>query len=221
MTAAAGSMLDPSLAIVLTGAATFAAGWTDLAVDALRQRMESVGSMVTVAEAESGAGESSLLASARDTPEKLQLTVEVLDATMRTALEDKIRTLGRTWASGVMSDDQAGVEIERMLTGALAQCEAPHVAVLRVIMGDYRKSPHADSGDQIFGAGWTPDLLRATLPAYAPAVPSIIARLAAVGLIGESSTMTLPEISRGTSYGLTPIGDRAVRRLATGNAGTD
>ncbi|MCV2489447.1 hypothetical protein OF117_08705 [Geodermatophilus sp. YIM 151500] len=62
---------------------------------------------------------------------RLELTVRVIEAAMRTTHENKIRALGRVLANGL--DGHATVDQSQILTAALDAIEAPHVQVLAVL----------------------------------------------------------------------------------------
>jgi hypothetical protein len=51
-------------------------------------------------------------------------------AAAHTAWEDKVRTIGRSLASGLLASDGAEVDTEQMIISAIADMEAPHVALL-------------------------------------------------------------------------------------------
>ena len=58
------------------------------------------------------------------------LTGTAMIAAAHTAWEDKVRTLGRSLASGLLASDDAEVDTEQLIISAIADIEAPHVALL-------------------------------------------------------------------------------------------
>lgn len=57
------------------------------------------------------------------------LTGYALSAATRTAWEDKVRTLGRSLASGLLADDNATIDTEQMIIAAIADIEGPQLAM--------------------------------------------------------------------------------------------
>jgi hypothetical protein len=53
---------------------------------------------------------------------------------MRTAWEDKVRTLGRSLASGLLASDDAAVDIEQLIMSAIGDMEGPHLALLDLLV---------------------------------------------------------------------------------------
>jgi hypothetical protein len=62
------------------------------------------------------------------------LTGIALDAAARTAWEDKVRTLGRSLASGLLAEDDATIDTEQMIIAAITDMEAPHLAMLDLLV---------------------------------------------------------------------------------------
>lgn len=62
------------------------------------------------------------------------LTGLALDAASRTAWEDKVRTLGRSLAEGLLSEDNAKIDTEQMIIAAIADIEAPQLAMLDLLV---------------------------------------------------------------------------------------
>jgi hypothetical protein len=76
-------------------------------------------------------------------------------AAAHTAWEDKLRTIGRSLASGLLASDEAEIDEEQMILSAIADMEAPHVALLDLFVA-YR--PPMYSGE--------PDVVRLEIPEY-------------------------------------------------------
>jgi hypothetical protein len=62
------------------------------------------------------------------------LTGYALSAAARTAWEDKLRTLGRSLASGLLADDNAKIDAEQMIIVAIADIEGPQLAMLELLV---------------------------------------------------------------------------------------
>ncbi len=62
------------------------------------------------------------------------LTGFALEAATRTAWEEKVRTLGRSLASGLLADDNAKIDTEQMIIAAIAEIEGPQLAMLELLV---------------------------------------------------------------------------------------
>jgi hypothetical protein len=62
------------------------------------------------------------------------LTGLALDAAWQTAWEDKVRTLGRSLAEGLLADDNAKIDTEQMIIAAIADIEGPQLAMLELLV---------------------------------------------------------------------------------------
>ena len=62
------------------------------------------------------------------------LSATAIVAATHTAWEDKVRTLGRSLASGLLAADDAEVDSEQMIMAAIADMEAPHLALLDLLV---------------------------------------------------------------------------------------
>jgi hypothetical protein len=65
------------------------------------------------------------------------LSATAIVAATHTAWEDKVRTLGRSLASGLLAADDAEVDSEQMIMAAIADMEAPHLALLDLLVAWY------------------------------------------------------------------------------------
>ena len=89
-----------------------------------------------------------------------------LDAAARTAWEDKVRTLGRSLAEGLLVGDNAKIDTEQMIIAAIADIERPQLAMLEFLVAwrrgrDIGEPPITgpldlpkDSHDRPFSDGW-------------------------------------------------------------------
>jgi hypothetical protein len=74
-----------------------------------------------------------LLRKIGDNPILLNLLNETVQAAVRTNLENKIGLLGRALADGILSSDDALIDEQALIVAAVADLEAPHLQVLKVI----------------------------------------------------------------------------------------
>jgi hypothetical protein len=138
--------------------------------------------------------------------EELQiLTVKAIDAATRTAWEDKLRTLGRSLASGVLSSDEATFSTEQLIMAAIGDMEAPHLALLDLLvacrppLNDEKIAPtrldiRGYSRSQPSGRGWKVGLREwpiGAIGAYRPQLTPILATLVGT-LQGTDPSPTSP-----------------------------
>ena len=62
------------------------------------------------------------------------LTGLALDAAWQTAWDDKLHTLGRSLASGLLAEDDPTIDTEQMIIAAIADIEGPHLAMLELLV---------------------------------------------------------------------------------------
>jgi len=126
---------------------------------------------------DSGATFQKLIGAADKDPFRQQLTADVLEAAARTAYEDKITALGRAWARGVLTSDDAVLAQEQQLVRSLVRIEYPHVRVLRTVSGDFDEARARLS----LVDGWTTEALQQEIPAYGWLVEQLVSVLMSVG----------------------------------------
>ena len=131
------------------------------------------------------------------------LTGFALSAATRTAWEDKLRTLGRSLASGLLADDYAKIDTEQMIIAAITDIEGPQLALLEFLVcwepGRYAGSPPIDGpldvpkysygwGDiwQADGRVWTVRDIAYARPNLAPIAPSLLGTLQRHGLVVQN-----------------------------------
>jgi hypothetical protein len=78
-----------------------------------------------------------------------------LSAATRTAWQAKVRTLGRSLASGLLAADEAKIDIEQLIIAAIADIEAPHLSLLELLVC---REPVITSGALVAGRHQVPDL---------------------------------------------------------------
>lgn len=69
-------------------------------------------------------------------PSRLALFGEALTAAATSAVDSKVRVLGRALASGALAEDEALVDEERLWTRILLDIEAPHLRIMDYLMRD-------------------------------------------------------------------------------------
>lgn len=133
------------------------------------------------------------------TDEKYQLlAATAVVAAMRTTWEDKIRTLGRSLASGLLARDDAEVDAEQLIMSAIGDLEGPHVTLLDLLVAWEPASPAtADSAPRGVGipgyshssGAWNPGNrkwavtdIRAARPRLAPVMYGLLGTLQRHGL---------------------------------------
>jgi len=142
------------------------------------------------------------------------LTGFALSAATRTAWEDKVRTLGRSLASGLLADDNAKIDTEQMIIAAITDIEGPQLSLLELlvrwklsyplgieILGgpldipEYSQPPFPEypTPDQTWGGNWNVHGRRLSIrhivearPNLAPIVPSLLGTLQRHGLIVQN-----------------------------------
>jgi hypothetical protein len=150
--------------------------------------------------------------------EKLQvLTFKAIDAAMRTAWEDQLRTLGKTLAAGVLSSDETKFSTEELIMAAVADIREPHLALLDLLVAwrfgqdEYGTAPirldipeysHSQRSDGKWGVGqrkWYVQVIRTYRPRLTPLLPALIGTLQGHGLVTYESSVENPsEILDGT-----------------------
>ena len=187
-TAAQLAVADPTVVIASAGVAAGLQSLTPVLVASIVTRLRSFRKAMRAAEATSGRSVAELLETAVDSPLKGQLTAEVLEAAARSAVDEKIGALGRSWAIGTTSETEVGVEAQRVIVQALAAIEAPHIAILRLISTPpYRETVLSGTQPGIrstqIRAAWTPETLADAEPQYAGLIEALVATLMGSALV--------------------------------------
>jgi hypothetical protein len=133
------------------------------------------------------------------------LTGLALSAASRTAWEDKVRTLGRSLASGLLADDNATIDAEQMIIAAIADIEGPQLAMLEFLVAwrrsrylpeplingplDLPKESHSQTSDgswSVVWREWPMQLIAHARPRLAPLAPSLLGTLQRHGLVVQN-----------------------------------
>jgi hypothetical protein len=121
-------------------------------------------------------------------------------AAAHTAWEDKVRTIGRSLATGLLASDEAEVDAEQMILSAIADMEAPHVALLdlfvacrppiysgepgivRLEIPEYSHSRSFNGEWDAHERKWARRIILEYRPRLAPVFPSLVGTLQRHGL---------------------------------------
>jgi hypothetical protein len=206
--AAAVGSLDPTLAIVASGAGAGAMPLLQKAIQAAYDRFtKKFTRTVEAGVQDSGVSFQELIIAADKDPFRQQLTSDVLEASGKTPFEDKLVALGRAWAKGILTDDDAVLAREQQFVRSLARLEYPHLRVLNVIRGDFTQVPQGLA----LVDGWTTEAVRSQLPEYGDLVPQLISVLVSEGLIANQ-TIQNPLVP-GTQFRITQAGEELFARV--------
>jgi hypothetical protein len=129
------------------------------------------------------------------------LTGFALEAATRTAREDKVRTLGRSLAFGLLADDNSKIDAEQMIIAAIGDIEGPQLAMLELLV---RWSPcqmelelslisgpldipgRSGSDWDVRGREWPYPLIAYARPNLLPIAPSLLGTLQRHGLVVQN-----------------------------------
>jgi hypothetical protein len=212
--------IDPAVAVLMSGAVAGAGAWTPTLAQGLRRRLHNAAIVERVARRISRRTDEELAEAAASTPAKQQVTAEVFEAAIRTALDEKIVALGRALATALLAETDVEVEGQRKLVAALARLEAPDVQVLGVVSGDHAQSKHADGRDRVFASGWTLDLVGLELPALVDLVHPLVAGLVGAGLVVERGSAP-GDLAAVPGYQITGFGRLVLDSLPAAGADLD
>jgi hypothetical protein len=191
--AIAGAVLGPVLEPLVKGA------WSEISASAQRRQKDVLASAIhagiSIDEMEDRINAS----------ERTQLVTGLaLSAACRTAWEDKVRTLGRSLASGLLAGDDAKIDSEQMIIAAIADIEGPQLAMLEFLVAHrpprYAGEPHINSlslpedsrsrrGDgswAVTSREWSSRGIAYARPNLAPLAPSLLGTLQRHGLIVQN-----------------------------------
>ena len=133
------------------------------------------------------------------------LTGFALSAATRTAWEGKVRTLGRSLASGLLAEDNATIDTEQMIIAAITDIEGPQLAMLELLVAwrpgrnvaeplvsgplDLPKESHSRNGDgswHVVWREWSREQIAHARPNLAPLAPSLLGTLQRHGLVVQN-----------------------------------
>ena len=132
------------------------------------------------------------------------LTGYALSAASRTAWEDKVRTLGRSLATGLLADN-AKIDTEQMIIAAIADIEGPQLAMLELLVAwrpgrnvaeplisgplDLPGESHSRTSDgswNVIWREWPRELVARARPNLSPLAPSLLGTLQRHGLVVQN-----------------------------------
>lgn len=133
------------------------------------------------------------------------LTGLALDAAWQTAWDDKLHTLGRSLASGLLAEDNATIGIEQLIIAAIADIEGPHLAMLELLVHwapgrvaggppiegpldvpDYSHRRSIDGSWRVHDRKWSSARIAFVRPNLAPVAPSLLGTLQRHGLVVQN-----------------------------------
>lgn len=121
-----------------------------------------------------------------------------LSAATRTAWQAKVRTLGRSLASGLLAADDAQIDTEQLIIAAIADIEGPQPSLLdllacwvpplgpgRAVAEPYEANPSLE-GWHVGGRLWTSEDIGTARPPLRPIVRSLLGTLQRHGLATQN-----------------------------------
>ncbi len=123
-----------------------------------------------------------------------------LSAATRTAWQDKVRTLGRSLASGLLAADDAQIDTEQLIIAAIADIEAPQLSLLellacwvppgqgRVVAEPYEADPSLEEW-HLGGRRWTAEDIGVARPRLRPVMSSLLGTLQRHGLATQNDNI--------------------------------
>lgn len=134
------------------------------------------------------------------------LTAFALNAATRTAWEDKVRTLGRSLAEGLLAEDEAKIDTEQMIIAAITDIEGPQLAMLELLVAwrpgrntaeplvsgpfNLPEESHSRTLDGSWDGVWREwprRLIANARPNLAPIMPTLLGTLQRHGLIVQNN----------------------------------
>ena len=123
-----------------------------------------------------------------------------LSAASRTAWQDKVRTLGRSLASGLLAEDRATIDTEELIIAAIGDMEAPHLSLLELLClradftsGSLKTVPVQPS--DLKPPVWIAAHIATARPPLKPVLPVLLGTLRRHGL-AEQNDITTEAIRR-------------------------
>ncbi|MDK3258099.1 hypothetical protein [Blastococcus capsensis] len=176
-----------------------------------RHRQERAGRMLAVA-AEVLGGLDILEERTTADDERVELLGRILEAAVRTPLEEKIRALGRVLGEGLSQDGD--VSEAMVLATALADIEAPHVAVLQLLYEQPGPPAELLRAGIDRATGWEATAVAAALPNLGDVVDGLLAVLGGRGLLKDSGGVPYPGGVGPAVWVATDLGRRCLFLLA-------
>ncbi|MGO8892198.1 MAG: hypothetical protein ACLP8X_00245 [Streptosporangiaceae bacterium] len=189
-----GALLGPELEPLVKGV------WEELSAGARRRQAEVLASAI-----DGGIPEDELGGWINASERTQLLTGFALSAATRTVWQDKVRTLGRSLASGLLADDGAKIDTEQMIIAAVADIEGPQLAMLELLVAWRRgeslgdplisgpldlpnesRSRTLDGSWSVAWRVWSRELIAYARPSLSPLAPSLLGTLQRHGLVVQN-----------------------------------
>jgi len=146
---------------------------------------------------------------------RLELFTHAIQAALSTLRDDNVHLLGRVLAEGLTDD--ARLDVSRVVTDALRDLEAPHVAVLHAMVTQDRPSVPRDQGGERGPDTWSHAQIELAVPRLTGGSLPVISTLARHGMVLPSAVAVLgggPESpSPLPAWVVTDFGRLCLRRL--------
>jgi hypothetical protein len=174
--------------------------WAELSASARHRQVEVLASAI-----EGGIPEDELGERINASERTQLLTGFALNAATRTAWQDKLRTLGRSLASGLLADDNAKIDTEQMIIAAITDIEGPQLALLELLvcwrqgltladplisgpldLPEESRSQTADGSWDVIWRDWSRELIAHARPNLVPIAPSLLGTLQRHGLVVQN-----------------------------------
>lgn len=163
--------------------------WQELSGDARRRASEVLASACE-ASGRSAQDVEELISSSERT--RLLAGIAMTTGT-RTSWNDKVRTLGRSLASGLLAEDDARIDTEQLVLAAIADIEAPHLSLLDLLVS---YEPGRTIGGPAFQKAlhqsrrtWDVAQICRARPPLAPVVGSLLGTLQRHGLVAQNDNV--------------------------------
>lgn len=167
------------------------------------------------------------------------LTGLALNAATRTAWQDKVRTLGRSLASGLLVEDDAKIDTEQMIIAAITDIEGPQLSLLEFLVcrepGRVAGRPSiigpldiprysyglvSGAGWHLRNRAWSAEEIDSARPRLAPIAPSLLGTLQRHGLaVQNENAGEAFGGQRELKWSPTELGEKVLLRFR--DAGTD
>jgi hypothetical protein len=188
--AIAGAAFGPLLESLVQGA------WADISESARRREASTLYWAIR-----EGITETELKEQIKASERTKLLTGLALSAAARTAWDEKVRTLGRSLASGLLANDDAKIDTEQMIIASITDIEGPQLAMLELLVrwfpaqidllpsliaGPLDIPGRDSSGWNVGEREWPYPLIAYARPNLLPIAPSLFGTLQRHGLIVQN-----------------------------------
>jgi hypothetical protein len=163
--------------------------WEEVSGDGRRRAMEVLASAAEAA----GRPVEEITGLSRASEQTRLLAGTAMSAATRTAWGAKVRTLGRSLASGLLATDDAQVDVEQLIIAAISDIEGPHLALLDLLVSSEPditvRGANARPAIAPQRRKWTIRQITMVRPKLGAVVPSLLGTLQRHGLIKENNNV--------------------------------